>query len=151
MTIQYTGLEGYPSDWEWTKVKRYVQQSWLGRLLCVFPQEGVIIKRENPRNLPATKDITITRDIIKTGYTGKTLRLLNKVRMAKQLLWMSNMVTPQMDQINGRIIKTGVKKSIFKWPEPDLVSASIERLWRTCLGTFINTHQIETQQILTHT
>ena len=95
--VQCAGLAGSPSDWDWDVVHDYIPTSWLGDLVSLARKEGIEIALHNLRLQPTSKDRTIMGDLIIAGYKGKTLRVLNEVRLSKQLFWVSDLVTAPMD------------------------------------------------------
>ena len=92
-------------------------------------KEGHQYKSGQFEKKATTKDHPTMVDVIIKGYKGNILWLINEVRVAKQLFWVSDLVQASMGEVNGDMWGTGVRRNIVQWYRSAPFSNRMVGIW----------------------
>jgi hypothetical protein len=105
---------------QWEKLSMFDIKVVIADIAHKYPQQG---------------DQLIMQALLRAGYTGETLRQLNRMRISLQLLFMSDILTASGNRIDTKILLQqlpGKIYSIMRWPNEQPTQSDMQ-LWQTIL------------------
>ncbi len=113
-----------------------VTHSWMKMLWERLSRFDVIVTiGDNNLQFPWENDKFIMRVLIEKGYSGETLRRLNRVRVLQQALFMSDILTASGCKIDTEAMTrrcNGELRSSLRWPNEQPTDSDFV-LWKTAL------------------
>jgi hypothetical protein len=110
--------------------------SWMKMLwekLLTFNMK--LIVADTNQQYPRVNDQFIMQVLIKSGYSGDTLKRLNRVHVLQQLLFVSDILTVTGRKINIEAVTrqaNGEKRSTLRWPNKKPTQTDFQ-LWKNAL------------------
>ena len=131
--VQVSGWRDTTNKWPWRIINQYVPITWLGKLFEHAQELRMEIHLPLPGLPPRKTDIPVMELFVNGAVPVGDLRLLNEVRMSKEVVWLLDLVVAHSNRLTASANTNQRVYSETVWPEHAPINGPMLTLWVSSL------------------